>query len=161
MYNCFKSSFVLPDDLPSVVLGEQIIPKNYISSDIERVSLYNLISNCVDLKELDKIYSFMLSKFGRCPSQCLCLFNSKKTSIRLYDKNISDIFCFNNIVRIVFIHKKGFVFSSFIKSFNCFFSQQDFSYRLLKEGKNIKIQFKHNHKDVYILIQKFLKVLYD
>ena len=161
-------SFLYPDKsvvdfekIPVVLLGADYIPKEYVSFDLDRVSVYNFVSSCVDNKELASFFESCVLKFGPPPLEFKNLFTSRKLSLFLYQKDISSVVFKGGVVAFLFSSFNLISFDSLVVLLDGFFKKRGLSY-IFKNSKGVfKIQFKSNAKDVYILVESLIKVLYE
>ena len=150
------------DLLPRVSLGGGYIPVDYIPLSFDRVSFYSSLSSLVSLEGLTVMFGLIKNKFGPPPKPVSNLFDSKKISLSLYNKNISSIVLLSSgVVEFTYKNIEGFNFDAFCVSVDSFFKSSRLEYKFKDVGDLFKFQFNHNNKDVYILTRNLIKNLYE
>ncbi len=152
---------IVPENLPDVSLGSDFIPKNYITLDRDRVSVYSFVSSCVDIDRLNLFYKDCILKFGPPPFPFVSFFNSREVSILLFNKDISKISVSSNNVVVCFSSFIGVSFENLLIILDGFFAPKKIRYFFREEKRVVKFQFNYKGKDVYILIKSLVKVLYE
>ena len=156
-----EDSSIQLEKIPIVSLGSDFIPKNYISFDVERVSVYSFLSSCICLDQLALFYRDCILKYGPPPLPFDNLFKSRELSLYLYNKDFSSVSFSSGVVSFSLSSFCVLTFDSLVLLLDSFFKPKKISYVFKNMGSGFKFQFNYNKKDVYILVELLIKVLYE
>ena len=149
------------EKIPLVSLGEDFIPKKYIPFDVERVSVYSFIASCVSKKKLSSFFDSCVLKFGPPPKEFNNLFLSRRFSLLLYNKDLSSVVFRGGVVSFSFDSLSIVSFDALTVLLDSFFKKRSIPYVFKNSKGSFKFQFKNSGKDVYILVESLIKVLYE
>ena len=149
------------EKIPPVVLGSDYIPKEYIPFDEDRVAVYSFVSSCVESGALSSFFDTCILKFGPPPLEFKNLFTSRRLSLFLYTKEVSSIIFEKGLITFSFTSFTVIGFDALVLLLDDFFKKRNLSYFFKNAGGVFKFQFKNNSKDVYILVESLVKVLYE
>ena len=144
-----------------ISLGSFYIPESFIPIDEERAFYYKSIFECLDLDSLGILLSKTVKLFGSIPESFLLLFKTKELSLFCEPTPIVSIVKKESTF-IITCSALGLVdISTFISKVDVFFIKNTISYTLKPDSNLLKIQFKYIGEDCYILLEDFIKKLYD
>ncbi|MDC1050967.1 helicase-related protein, partial [Candidatus Marinimicrobia bacterium] len=144
-----------------ISLGECYIPRSFIPIEEERAFYYKSIFECLNVESLSSLLKKTIKLFGPLPEDFLLLFKTKELSLFCEPTPIVSIIK-NEAFFIIYCSSLGLVdIEGFISKLGSFFDRKDISYTLKPDSSLLKIQFKYIAQDSYILLENFIKNLYD
>ncbi len=144
-----------------VSLGNFYIPESFIPIDEERAFYYKSIFECLNLKSLAVLLNKTIKLFGSIPESFLLLFKTKELSLFCEPTPVVSIVRKESTF-IITCSSLGLVdISFFISKVDGFFIKKNIPYTLKPASNLLKIHFKYIGEDCYILLEAFIKKLYD
>ena len=144
-----------------VALGDFYIPVSFIPADEERAYYYKSIFDCFNLESLDLLLNKTIKLFGSIPESFLLLFKTKELSLLCEPTPVISIVRKKSLFTITCSSLGLSDIALFISLVDAFFIKKNISYALRPDSNLLKIEFKYIGEDCYILLEAFIKKLYD
>ena len=113
------------------------------------------------MDHLDLFYKDCILKYGPPPSSFINLFKEKELSLVLYNKGVSFVSFRGGLVVFSFSSLDFMGFDSVSVLLDGFFVPKKIPYFFKNDKNSFKFQFNCNDKDVYILVESLIGVLYE
>ena len=144
-----------------IALGDFYIPASFIPADEERAYYYKSIFECFSIESLDLLLNKTIKLFGSIPESFLLLFKTKELSLLCEPTPVISIVRKESLFIITCSSLGLSDISLFVSLVDDFFNKKNISYALKPDSNLLKIQFKYIGEDCYILLEAFIKKLYD